>query len=340
MPRSFSQQDYSFSKFWNTQQLRVAALTLDASYTYSDNLFLAEVAQTLTIPANLSEADWPLGSQCTLIPIGTAGVTVAVAGGVTINGGSSSQSLGTTAYGGVFILKRIAPNDYLLLTGIAASAVSTLVTLNTQTGTTYTTTADDNGKLVIMSNASANTLTLAIPSTTPTVQIGSVIRVMQGDTGATLIEADSGGTLNTPFGVADGGVFFPGFHLFNRYSTATFICVSSTEWAMLDFMQAAITDNVLYLTPTTGFFETIGRETKQVILQPAGTLATGQLVVPDDGTGALDGQTVEVMTTQAITAFTFQTQAANSVNIPTTLAAGDFFAARYVLSTNTWYRRF
>jgi hypothetical protein len=115
MPRSFSQQDYSFSKFYSTQKLDQASLTLNEFYTYADNLFSALVAQTLTIPANFSEAAWPLGAMCTLTPIGTAGVSVTPDAGVTLNSSNSAVSLGTTAYGGVFILKRLGPNDWLLL---------------------------------------------------------------------------------------------------------------------------------------------------------------------------------------------------------------------------------
>jgi hypothetical protein len=65
--------------------------------------------------------------------------------------------------------------------------------VNTQTGTTYTTTTSDRDGRIEMNNAAANTLTVDTNSNMP-VPVGTEIRVVQVGTGATTIVAASGVT--------------------------------------------------------------------------------------------------------------------------------------------------
>jgi hypothetical protein len=75
-----------------------------------------------------------------------------------------------------------------------------------------------------------------------------------------------------------------------------------------------------------------------VLLQPAGTLASGTVVLPLN-TITPDGTEVLVTTSQQITSFTLGLNGATAAfGDPLTLAAEDFFRMRFVQATNSWYR--
>jgi hypothetical protein len=94
-------------------------------------------------------------------------------------------------------------------------------------------------------------------------------------------------------------------------------------------------------TPGTGFnvaVQTPVSGQQWLILQPAGTLASGTVTLPLN-TQTPDGTEVLITTTQQITAFTLAGNGAASVyGDPSTLAAEDFFRVRYYAATNSWYR--
>lgn len=94
-------------------------------------------------------------------------------------------------------------------------------------------------------------------------------------------------------------------------------------------------------TPGTGFNLAVPTPVAQqqwMLIQPAGTLATGTVTLPLN-TGTPDGTEVLITTTQQITAFTLALNgAAATYGAPTTLAAEDFFRMRFVQATNSWYR--
>jgi hypothetical protein len=93
--------------------------------------------------------------------------------------------------------------------------------------------------------------------------------------------------------------------------------------------------------PTTGFSIAVPTPVAQqqwMLLQPAGTLATGTITLPLN-TATPDGTEVLVTTTQTITALTISLNGATAANgAPTTLAANAFARMRFVQSTNSWYR--
>jgi hypothetical protein len=118
--------------------------------------------------------------------------------------------------------------------------------------------------------------------------------------------------------------------------------VSVTQ--LLQYFQtvfAAPTVSTNLYTPGTGFNVTVPTpvsEQQWMILQPAGTLATGTITLPLN-TGVPDGTQVLVTTTQIITAFTLALNgAAAAFGAPTTLAANAFFTMRFYQATNSWYR--
>jgi hypothetical protein len=94
-------------------------------------------------------------------------------------------------------------------------------------------------------------------------------------------------------------------------------------------------------TPGTGFNIAVPTPVAQqqwMLIQPAGTLATGTVTLPLN-TGTPDGTEVLVTTTQQITAFTLAINGATAAyGAPLTLAAEDFFRMRFVQATNSWYR--
>ncbi len=93
--------------------------------------------------------------------------------------------------------------------------------------------------------------------------------------------------------------------------------------------------------PTTGFSIAVPTPTTEqqwMLLTPAGTLATGTIVLPLNTTTP-DGFDVLVTTTQIITTFTLSLNGAAAANgAPSTLAANGLFRVRYVQANNAWYR--
>jgi hypothetical protein len=78
----------------------------------------------------------------------------------------------------------------------AVAEVATRVTLNAQTGTTYTFVLSDAGKLVTRSNASANTSTIP-PNSSVAFPTGTVLNVAQTGAGTASWVAGAGVTINS-----------------------------------------------------------------------------------------------------------------------------------------------
>jgi hypothetical protein len=75
-----------------------------------------------------------------------------------------------------------------------------------------------------------------------------------------------------------------------------------------------------------------------MLLQPAGTLATGTITLPLN-TGVPDGTTVLITTTQEITSLTLALNGATAIfGGVTSLAAGTATAIRFYQATNSWYQ--
>jgi hypothetical protein len=75
-----------------------------------------------------------------------------------------------------------------------------------------------------------------------------------------------------------------------------------------------------------------------MLLQPAGTLATGTITLPLN-TGVPDGTTVLITTTQEITSLTIALNGATAIfGGVTSLAAGTATAIRFYQATNSWYQ--
>jgi hypothetical protein len=93
--------------------------------------------------------------------------------------------------------------------------------------------------------------------------------------------------------------------------------------------------------PGSGFNITVPTPVSQdqwMLLQPAGTLATGTITLPLN-TGVPDGTTLLITTTQEITSLTIALNGATAVyGAVTSLAAGAATAIRFYQPTNSWYQ--
>jgi hypothetical protein len=90
-----------------------------------------------------------------------------------------------------------------------------------------------------------------------------------------------------------------------------------------------------YQTPTTGFSYTFAAGVNVLVMQPAGTLATGTITMP---AAPADGMTITFSSSQQITALTVQGNTGQSMSNAVTFLPGKT-AASYVyrLSNTTWY---
>ncbi len=101
------------------------------------------------------------------------------------------------------------------------------LTTNAQTGTTYTSVLDDNGKIVEMNNGSANTLTIPLNSSVA-YPVGAQINVLQTGTGQTTIAATAGVTVNAT----------PGLKLRAQWSSVTLIKRATDSWVAVGDLSA------------------------------------------------------------------------------------------------------
>jgi hypothetical protein len=113
---------------------------------------------------------------------------------------------------------------------------------------------------------------------------------------------------------------------------------------LLTFFQqsfASPTLSVNLYVPGSGFNITVPTPVSQdqwMLLQPAGTLATGTITLPLN-TGVPDGTTMLITTTQEITSLTIALNGATALyGGVTSLPAGTATAIRFYQPTNSWYQ--
>lgn len=124
----------------------------------------------------------------------------------------------------------VSNTEFQYLDGVT-SAVQTqvdaktpkLISLNAQTGTTYTLVLGDADKLVEMNNAAANTLTVP-PNSSVGFSTGTQIIVVQKGAGTTTIAAGSGVTLLSK----DSALGIGG-----QYGAATCIKIATDTWYII-----------------------------------------------------------------------------------------------------------
>lgn len=100
--------------------------------------------------------------------------------------------------------------------------------IDAQTGTAYTVILDDNGQLVTMNNASANTLSIPTDANV-NFPVGTQITVLQLGAGQTTINAVTPGTTT----INSTGATSAQPKLRTRYSSATCIKLSANNWVVV-----------------------------------------------------------------------------------------------------------
>lgn len=95
---------------------------------------------------------------------------------------------------------------------------------NAQTGTTYTLVLADDRKIITMSNASANTLTIPTNASVA-FDVGAQIDIIQKGAGATTVTGDTGVTVN---GVSAGGGAITA-----QYAAVTIVKDATDAWIMM-----------------------------------------------------------------------------------------------------------
>jgi len=114
--------------------------------------------------------------------------------------------------------------------------------------------------------------------------------------------------------------------------------------SLLTFFQQSFASPTLAVNlfvPANGFNITVPTPVSNdqwMLLQPAGTLATGTITLPLN-TGVPDGTTVLITTTQEITSLTIALNGASAIyGGVTSLAAGTATSIRFYQPTNSWYQ--
>ena len=101
------------------------------------------------------------------------------------------------------------------------------ITLNAQTGTTYTLVLTDNGRLVTLNNASA--ITVTVPTNASVAfATGAVINIQQIGAGQVTVVGDTGVTVTST----------PGAKLRAQYSAASLIKTGTDSWTLIGDLSA------------------------------------------------------------------------------------------------------
>jgi hypothetical protein len=114
--------------------------------------------------------------------------------------------------------------------------------------------------------------------------------------------------------------------------------------ALLQYFQqtfAAPTVATTLITPSTGFNYAVSSsvsESQWILIQPAGSLATGTVTLPLN-TSTPDGTEILITSTQQISSFTIAINGASQIyGTVTSIAAGGFVKFRFYQASNSWYR--
>lgn len=105
----------------------------------------------------------------------------------------------------------------------SAGATTQALTLNAQTGTTYTLALSDSGKFVTQSNASAITTTIP-PNTDVAFPIGTQVNLLQLGAGQVTIAAGAGVTLRSAGSLVN---------ISAQYAVVTCVKIATDEWVLI-----------------------------------------------------------------------------------------------------------
>jgi hypothetical protein len=153
---------------------------------------------------------------------GATGDIEGVTAGTGLSGGGTSGTVTLTIDTAVTVDVSTAQT----LTNKTLTAPVINLSLNAQTGTTYTFVLADNGKLVTASNASAQTYTIPLNSSVA-YAVGAQINIIQIGAGQVTIQGAGGVT------VASNAATATAPKLRNQYAAATCIKVGTDTWYVI-----------------------------------------------------------------------------------------------------------
>jgi hypothetical protein len=180
-------------------------------------------AHTLASGFSLSayQQDFPIVFEAGYTNTATATLNLDSIGTKVFKAGGQILLPGDIVAGNVYSATYEAGGDVVVLWN--PSNQRSIVGVNAQTGTTYTLALADAGKIVTMSNASSNTLTIP-PNSSVAFLVGTVVTVRMKGAGQTTVTAGSGVTLNgTSTGSAD---------LSGRFYAATIVQEAANTWSI------------------------------------------------------------------------------------------------------------
>lgn len=124
-----------------------------------------------------------------------------------------------------------------------------------------------------------------------------------------------------------------GYHLSAAQYSDVVNFTTNVQNAIQTTTQTEITTRIV---PLTGFTQTVGNTTNVLVLEPAGTLATGTITMP---ASPVANQVVRIVSTQTVTALTHNPNTGQTLKgALTTISANGYASWVYVASTTTWYR--
>jgi hypothetical protein len=157
------------------------------------------------------------------------GIGASAAGSATTGQVLTATGAGDTAWLDLDGLPDQTGNEgrYLTTNGTAAAWSFIDLSINEQTGTTYTIVATDSGKLVELNNGSGISLTVPTNATTP-LPTGTQINLLQTGAGQVTIAGAGGVTVNAT----------PGLKLRTQWSSATLIKRATDTWVAIGDLSA------------------------------------------------------------------------------------------------------
>lgn len=179
--------------------------------------------------------------------------------------------------------------------------------------------------------SAADVLPAYIQSATATQKVtGTQLQTFVVGNGFLSVNGLSFGTIGPVNGIDFDGTFlrFWGASNLNGYF--------NSGTGTLTVNKAYADGSVAFYPQTTGFTQTLSSTVQTVVLNPAGTLATGTITMP---ASPANGQIVQVGTTQIITALTVSPNSGQTLTgAPTTLTPSAGFRYIYVTGISTWVR--
>ena len=186
------------------------------------------------------------------------------------------------------------------------------------------------GRLLLWVNVTSTAYTLTLPAQ---VTLGNPTEIA-GINGGNVITFDATGDYLYEFISSDNGA---SFFVVDLTRAANKVRGNLTVTGNLITTGGRIESAYQYSAPTNGFQITVTQDKSRLVLDPAGTLANGNVTLPN---GNVDARTVHISSTAQVTAFAVNGQAGTVVkpSANVTLAAGTQVAYMYKANEATWYK--